>query len=116
MGQPRPLFHLFLVFSNKQYNFLQQINVKKCQVHPGFEPTTFERESPPITTRPGLPPKLKIITYLVFLKQFFVSVKGNGTFNNYSLHYRKKRVMLEGYKAYDIRVCIGGVPRVLLTF
>ena len=22
----------------------------------GFEPTTFENESPPITTRPGLPP------------------------------------------------------------
>ena len=28
-GHPRPLFHLFLVFSNKQYNLLQQINVKK---------------------------------------------------------------------------------------
>ena len=24
----------------------------------GFEPTTFSRESPPITTRPGLPPNL----------------------------------------------------------
>ena len=34
MGQPRPLFRLFLVFSNKQYNFLQQINVKKWHVHP----------------------------------------------------------------------------------
>ena len=26
-------FRLFSVFSNKQYNFLQQINVKKCHVH-----------------------------------------------------------------------------------
>ena len=25
---------------------------------PGFEPMTFGHESPPITTRPGLPPKL----------------------------------------------------------
>ena len=25
MGQPWPLFHLFPVFSNKHYNFLQQI-------------------------------------------------------------------------------------------
>ena len=28
MSQPRPLFRLFLVFSNNQYNFLHQINVK----------------------------------------------------------------------------------------
>ena len=34
MGQPRPLFRLFLVFPNKQYNFLQQINVKN--VHPVY--------------------------------------------------------------------------------
>ena len=34
MGQPRPLFYLFFVFSNKQYNFLQQINVKN--VHPVY--------------------------------------------------------------------------------
>ena len=34
MGQPRPLFCLFSVFSKKHYNFLQQINVKK--VHPVY--------------------------------------------------------------------------------
>ena len=34
MGQPRPLFRLFSVFPNKQYNFLQQINVKN--VHPVY--------------------------------------------------------------------------------
>ena len=33
MGQPRPLFRLFSVFSKKQY-FLQQINVKN--VHPVY--------------------------------------------------------------------------------
>ena len=31
MSQPRPLFRLFSVFSNKQYNFLQQLNVKNVQ-------------------------------------------------------------------------------------
>ena len=31
-----PLFHLFSVFSNKPYIFLQQINVKKCHVHPVY--------------------------------------------------------------------------------
>ena len=36
MGQSRPLFRLFPVFSNKQYNFLQQINVKKRYVHPVY--------------------------------------------------------------------------------
>ena len=47
MGQPRPLFRLFSVFFKQTLlQFLQQINVKKCHVHPdymapGFEPTTF---------------------------------------------------------------------------
>ena len=36
MGRPRPLFVYFLVFSNKHYKFLQQINVKKCHAHPAF--------------------------------------------------------------------------------
>ena len=41
---PAP-FRLFSVFSNKQYNILQQINVKNVIsiqfTAPGFEPTTF---------------------------------------------------------------------------
>ena len=36
---------------------------------PGFEPTTFLHESPPITTRPGLPPKNVPMFNQVFLKQ-----------------------------------------------
>ena len=60
MGQPRPLFRLFSVFSNKHYTFLQQIYVKKipssiwCR---DSNPRPLEHVSPPITTRPGLPPK-----------------------------------------------------------
>ena len=47
MGQPQSYFRLFLFFSNKQYIFLQQINVKYVQMSiqytaPGFEPTTFQ--------------------------------------------------------------------------
>ena len=34
MGQPWPLFCLFLVFSNKYYKFVQQIYVKN--VHPVY--------------------------------------------------------------------------------
>ena len=46
MGRPQPLFRLFSVFSNKhQIQFLQQINVEKCNSiqysAPAFEPTTF---------------------------------------------------------------------------
>ena len=61
MGHPRPLFHLFSVFSNKhQYNFtikLQQINVKKCPSSIrrwDSNPRPSNRESPSIATRPGL--------------------------------------------------------------
>ena len=32
---------------------------------PGFEPMTFAHESPPITTRPGLPPNLFAISQCV---------------------------------------------------
>ena len=37
MGQPQPLFHLFSVlFKQTLLQFLQQINVKKCHVHPVY--------------------------------------------------------------------------------
>ena len=54
-----PAYFLFISSLFKQaIQFLQQINVKIVRsiqyLAPGFEPTT-ERESPPITTRPGLP-------------------------------------------------------------
>ena len=32
---------------------------------PGFEPTTFGNESPPITNRPGLPPHQKLVTSFI---------------------------------------------------
>ena len=50
---------------------------------PGFEPTTFEHESPPITTRPGLPPpssqNLKRLFLLLVLLQFIRSAFGRLT-------------------------------------
>ena len=55
MGQPRPLFHLFSVFSYKLYNFLQQRR--------DSNPRPFEHESSPITTRSGLPPKVNYSIY-----------------------------------------------------
>ena len=45
MGQPRPLFCLFLVFFKQKIQFLQQINVKNVlsiqYLALGFEPMTF---------------------------------------------------------------------------
>ena len=61
MGQPRPLFCLFSVFSNKHYNFY----VKKCPSSIwcwDSNPRPLESESLPITTRPGLPPCKLFIT------------------------------------------------------
>ena len=58
MGQPRPLFVYFRSFSNKHYKFLQQIDVKKCPSSiqcRDSNPRPLECESPPKTTRPGLP-------------------------------------------------------------
>ena len=58
MGQPRPLFCLFPVFSNKRYIFTTIICEKcpssiRCR---DSNPRPLECESLPITTRPGLPP------------------------------------------------------------
>ena len=61
MGQPQPLFRLFLVFSNKQYDIYKKSmwKMSKCPSsiqHPDSNPQPFEHESSPITTRPGLHP------------------------------------------------------------
>ena len=86
MGQPRPLYRLFLVFSYKHYKFLQQIYVKKCPTSircPDSNPQPSECESPPITTRPGLPPRKKII--------ILIAMHPNGAYRQlhfYCLHLK----------------------------
>ena len=57
MGQPRPLFRFFGPFKQTLQIFTTNVCEKcpssiRCQ-----NPQPSERESPPITTRPGLPPK-----------------------------------------------------------
>ena len=52
MGQPRPLFF------KHRINFTTNTYVKKCPSsiqYPDSNPQPLEYESPPITTRPGLP-------------------------------------------------------------
>ena len=67
MGQPRPLYHLFLVLSNKHhYNFTKKL-YEKCPSsiqRQDSNPQTFEHESPPITARPGLQTTLLISIFL----------------------------------------------------
>ena len=70
MGHPRPLFHLFSSFK-QTLQFLQQINVEKCSSSIGCwdsNPQSLEDESPPITTRLGLPPNKIICCYLYVVK------------------------------------------------
>ena len=55
---PGHFYRLFKVFSNKQYNFTTTY-VKKCPSSIWIRdsnPWLLGRESPPMTTRPGLPP------------------------------------------------------------
>ena len=60
IGQPRPLFRLFSVFSNKQYNSynksMWKMSCPSSIRRQDLNPQPSERESPPIITRPGLPP------------------------------------------------------------
>ena len=59
MSHPRPLFRLFLVFSNKEYNFYKKSMWKKSCPSSiwrlDLNPRPLEHELSPITTRPGLP-------------------------------------------------------------
>ena len=58
IGQPRPLFRLFSVLSNKHYNFYNKQVCEKMSIQYtvlGFNPRPSEHKFPPITTRPGLP-------------------------------------------------------------
>ena len=62
MYHPRPLYVYFRLFK-QTLQFLQQINVKKCPSSIQFWDSNSRpwiHESPPITTRPGLPPRDKI--------------------------------------------------------
>ena len=53
MGLPRPLFRLFLVFSNKQYNFYNKSMWRN--VHSVYGAWIRTQDLSNMTTRPGLP-------------------------------------------------------------
>ena len=58
MGQPRPLFRLFLVLSNNQYNFYNN-QCEKCSSsirRRDLNPQLLKHELSPITTWAGHPP------------------------------------------------------------
>ena len=58
MGQPRPLFHLFLSFQTHITIFTTNRYVKKCPSNIWCQDSNswpLAHESPPITTGPGLP-------------------------------------------------------------
>ena len=42
MANPALFFVVFSVFSKQTMQFLQQLNVKECHVHPVFKPMTTQ--------------------------------------------------------------------------
>ena len=69
---PTPASFLFIFyFSNKHYNFFTNFFVKKCKNNipcRDSNPWPLGHESPPITTRPGLPHYLKILMAILLTK------------------------------------------------
>ena len=66
-ADPGLFFIYFRLFKHK-LQFFQQINVEKCPSSIGcrdLNSRPLEYESPPITTRPGLPAKLTTYLYLI---------------------------------------------------
>ena len=72
MGQPRPLFRLFSVFSTNNTIFTtNQCEKMSCPSsirRRDSNPRPLDHESPPITTRSGLPPNMAI--YLTLCNLF----------------------------------------------
>ena len=68
-NEPFPVsFFVFSAFNKQTLQYLQQYNVKKCtssiQCWDSNSPP-LERKSPPITTRPGLPPPQILLILLM---------------------------------------------------
>ena len=61
MGQPQPRFHLFLSFQTH----IKIFTTNKCEKMSILDSNSrpLEHESPPITTKPGLPPRVLHIFY-----------------------------------------------------
>ena len=73
---PASFSFIFCIFQTNINTILQQINVKKSPSsiwHWDSNPRPSERESPPITTRPGLPPlNVWIFVLIVLYNKFWV--------------------------------------------
>ena len=68
MGHPQPLFNLFVSFQT----IITTNNSAKCPssiLYWDLNPQPLEHESPPITTRPGLPHYNIIILVNVFMQK-----------------------------------------------
>ena len=66
MGKPWPLFVYFRLFK-QTLQFLLEINVKKCPSsiwRRDLSSKPSDNESPPLTTRPGLMPLIKLFLFL----------------------------------------------------
>ena len=83
-GQSQPLLSFNFGFFKQTFQFLQQFNVKKCPSSIRYWdsiPRPLGRESPPITTRPVLPPKytfLSVWSIRLMVKYFTNLVKIRG--------------------------------------
>ena len=76
MGDPRPLFQLLYV-SLKNINF-QQINLKKGPSsirHWDLNSRPPDFETPPLTTRPGVTPKFKVLLTLKIFQIFLFIIE-----------------------------------------
>ena len=80
IGQPRQLFHLFLSF---QRHIITIFTTNKCEKCPSSiwcrdsNSRPLEHESPPITTRPGLTPKLYVNFVIKLESKWMVCLRGN---------------------------------------
>ena len=77
LNGPTPISSLFIFGLFKQtIQFLQQIISMSCpssKWHWDSNPRPFERQSPPITTRPGLPPSIQLIYQYQYKSQLNLS-------------------------------------------
>ena len=103
MGQCWPL-RLFTIVSIKEFNFTKS-QYEKCQSslwHWDSNSQPLEHESPPLTTKPGLPPKPSFVKAKLFLMRFS-SINSNRLAARSNLRELQRKILV----VHSTRLLVG---------
>ena len=100
------LFFIYFHHFKQTLQFLQQINVKKCPSSIGrrelnSQPSDYK--SPPLTTRPGLPPLTYFLCGKAFHRRLVVNIAcEDAPYSRHDCRKRKSKLLLSCYVCHSL--------------